>query len=135
MRETVSRMDATSTVLITDIDWNNPFRSVGYILPSYHVYAYGPDEEEKSGWLYSAYGGQSTYALPHPAAEPRLALPPSTRNVVALDDETAEMMGGEKSLKAVSLADGSTLYMLELSGSQIRELVIEDGKIRGDDER
>jgi hypothetical protein len=135
MREAVSRMDATSTVLVTSVDWSNPFRLMGYILPGYHVYAYGPDEKKKSGWLYSAYGGRSTYALPHPTAESRLGLPPGTRNVVALDDETAEMMGGEKSLKAVSLADGSTLYMLDLGGSLIQALVIEEGKIRGDDGR
>jgi hypothetical protein len=135
MREAVRRMDATSTVLITNIDWSNPFRMVGYILPGYHVYAYGPDEKEKSGWLYSAYEGQSTYALPHPAAESRLGLPTGTRNVVALDDETAEMMGGEKLLKAVSLADGSTLYMLDLGGSLIQALVMEEGKIGVDDRR
>ena len=135
MRDGVSRMDATSTVVVTSVKWDNPFRLVGYILPSYHVYAYGPDQQDTMGWLYSAYGGRSSYALPHPTAEPRLALPPDTRNVVALDGETAEMMGGEKSLKAVSLADGSPLYMLELGGSLVHELVIEEGKIWVDDRR
>ena len=39
----------------------------GYLLPQFHSYAAGKGPDEKTlGWLYSAYGWQSTYALPHP---------------------------------------------------------------------
>jgi hypothetical protein len=40
------------------------------------------------------------------------------------------MMGGKEKLKPVSLADGSTLYMLESADSPIAALAIEEEKIR-----
>ncbi len=126
LRQSLTGMDPADTVLVTGVGWENPFRLAGYILPSYHIYADGIDPDGMLGWLFSAYGGQSTYHLPHPAAQKRLVLPSGTRHVLALDPATGERMGGGKKLKAVSLADGSTLYRLDSSGPPIQALVIED---------
>lgn len=132
MREALGHMDPASTVLITTVEWEKPFRLAGYLLPAFHVYALGKDPEGTDGWLYSAYAGKSTYALPHPTAKLSLALPPGTRYVLALDAEMAEMLGGKSALKAVSLGDGSTLYMLDSGTQAISQLEIEDGKIKAD---
>jgi hypothetical protein len=129
MRDALDTMDPASTVLITTVEWEKPFRLAGYLLPAFHVYATSKDSEGTEGWLYSSYAGKSTYALPHPPAQTRLALPPNTHRVVALDDETAEMLGGKSALKAVSLGDGSTLYMLDSDSQIVSYLKITDKKI------
>jgi hypothetical protein len=132
LREALDRIDPHSTVLITTVEWEKPFRLAGYLLPPFHLYATGKDSEGTDGWLYAAYAGKSTYALPHPAAQTKLALPPNTRHVVALDEETAEMLGDKSTLNAVSLGDGSTLYMLDSATQIISHLTISEKKIKAE---
>jgi hypothetical protein len=129
IRSILTGADPAHTTLITNMEWDGPFRHAGYLLPDFHTYAYGDEKvtKSKSGWLYSAYGGVSTYALPRPAPQDYLALPQGTRLVVALDEETGEMLSGENGLRRVSLSDGSALYMLDSSPGTIKGLAI-DGK-------
>jgi hypothetical protein len=130
---TLARFDPGSTALVMQVDWDGPFRHAGYLLPEFRSYAIGtaqPGTEGRKGWLYSAYRGDSTYVLPHPWPSTVLGLQPGTRNVMALDEETADMIGPEYSLMPVSLADGSTLYLLASPERDIRELRIEENRIK-----
>ena len=138
LRGTLGQMDPGSTIFVMQVKWESPFRLAGYLLPQYHSYAIGGAEagdEGPKGWLYSAFEGRSTYSLPRPQPEPTLTLPPNTRRVVALDEETAEMMRGANLLTHVSLADGTTLYILGASQAEMGKLVVEEGKIRVNGER
>jgi hypothetical protein len=125
-------MDPESTVLIMQVDWESPFRLAGYLLPQYHSYATGsanPDDEGPKGWLYSAFDGRSDYSLPHPEPQLALTLPSNTRRVIALDDETANMLGRSNMLTSETLPDGTRLRMLEASQGTIGTLVIQGGEI------
>lgn len=132
VRSVLKDVDPAYTVLITSMEWAGPFRHAGYLLPEYHTYAYGDEKVTKgrSGWLYSAYGGVSTYALPRPVPQDYLALPEGTRAVVALDEGMGRMLSGEKGLRRVSLGDGSALYMLDSSPGMIKGLVISDKRLQ-----
>ena len=68
-----------ATALVMSTGWDGPFRVAGYLLPGFHSYAAGKGAGDAYGWLYSAYAGRSTYALPSPPAQPYLGLPPGTR--------------------------------------------------------
>jgi len=129
LRQALSGMNPASTVLVTSVDWNKPFRLTGYAIPNYHVYAYGENQDESLGWLYAAYGGKSTYALPHPSARKSLDLPEGTRRIISLDDDTADLLKewSGRALQSVSLADGSTLYILDSGGVPIPALTIANG--------
>jgi hypothetical protein len=129
----LQRFDPGSTALVMKVSWDGPFRHAGYLLPEYRSYAIGtaqPGMEGRKGWLYSAYGGESTYALPHPRPSAVLGLQPGTRNVIALDEETADMIEPENGPVPVSLADGSTLYLLASPEREMRELRIEENRLR-----
>jgi hypothetical protein len=114
------------------MEWDGPFRHAGYLLPEYHTYAYRDEKVTKGerGWLYSAYGGVSLYALPRPVPQDYLALPQGTRVVVALDEATGEMLSGENGLRRVSLSDGSALYMLDSSPGTITGLAINGKRLQ-----
>ena len=100
-RAALASMDPASTVLVISIDWDGPFRVAGYLLPQFHSYAAGKGPDEKTlGWLYSAYGGQSTYALPHPPPASYLPLPPGTRTIISLDAEMAESLSEQWSAQS-----------------------------------
>jgi len=132
MRSALKDVDPAHTALITNMEWDGPFRHAGYLLPEYHTFAYGDEKvtKGKSGWLYSAYGGVSTYALPRPVPQNYLALPEGTWAVVALDEETGGMLSGEKGLRRVSLGDGSALYMLDSSPGTIKGLAINGKRLQ-----
>jgi hypothetical protein len=132
VRSVLAGTDPTNTVLIANVEWDGPFRHAGYLLPEYHAYAYGDEKvtKSRSGWLYSAYGGVSTYALPRPVPQDYLALPQGTRLVVVLDEKTGQMLSGEKGLRRVSLSDGSALYMLDSSPGTIKGLVINGKRLQ-----
>ncbi len=123
-------MDPQYTVLVMSLGWYGPFRHAGYLLSQYHAYAGSEQPGKTYGWLYSAYSGQSSYSLPEPPASPTLELPPHTEWVVALDRDTGDRLEGEKGLSSVSLADGSTLYVLHVPGAQIARLRAEGEKIK-----
>ena len=109
-------------------DWDGPFRAAGYLLPQFHSYAAGKGPDEKTlGWLYSAYGGQSTYALPHPPPASYLPLPPGTRTIIALDEAMAESLSEQWSAQRerVPLSDGSEIYVLRSPGAAIEGLILE----------
>ncbi|HYP40582.1 MAG TPA: glycosyltransferase family 39 protein, partial [Chloroflexia bacterium] len=89
LRAALGEMDPRSTALVMSMEWAGPFRLAGYLLPDFQSFALGEDEQDKLGWLYSAYGGRSNYALPHPSAAPQLDLSEGTRTVVVLDEDTA----------------------------------------------
>ncbi len=127
----LSKMDPGHTVLVMDVDWYGPFRLAGYLLPAYHSYAVGDDADSSGdggvyGWRYSAFGGRSDYALPHPPPTSYLALPDGTRAVVALDETTAQMMQNAGSpLRPLPLQDGTALYVLTAGrGSELHALVV-----------
>ncbi|HYO50813.1 MAG TPA: glycosyltransferase family 39 protein [Chloroflexia bacterium] len=130
LRTTLGNMDPRRTALVMSVEWAGPFRLAGYLLPDFQSFALGEDEQDKLGWLYSAHGGRSNYALPHPPATPQLDLPEGTRTIVVLDDDTARRLAGESDLKRVSLADGSPLYVLSREGAVIRSLVVQGEAIR-----
>jgi hypothetical protein len=130
LREALGNMDPERIVLIMQVDWESPFRLAGYLLPEYHSYAIGsasPGDEGPKGWLYSAFDGHSDYSLPHPQPETTLNLPPHTRRVVALDDETANMLSRSNGLTSESLPDGTRLHMLALPEGTIGALIAECG--------
>ena len=131
IRAGLSNMDPGHTVLVMDVDWYGPFRLAGYLLPAYHSYAVGDDADSSgdggvSGWRYSAFGGRSDYALPHPPPTSYLALPDGTRAVVALDETTAQMMRNAGSpLRPLPLQDGTALYVLTAEhGGELHALVV-----------
>lgn len=121
---TLSSVDTGQTALIMSMAWNGPFREAGYALPQFHSYALGAEDSANWRWLYSAYGGRSTYSLPVPAGDVYLALPPATRSVIALDDTTGTMLAGQKGVRTVALADGSSLYRLDSPAGSIQGLLI-----------
>ena len=127
-RLALARFDPRDTVLVTEADWAGPFRTAGYLLPEFRTYAmYGRDGEEPR-WSYSAYGGDSDYALPHPAGTSRLQLPLGTENVLVLDDETAQRAATQP-LERIPLGDLGSLYRLPAGPGEIRALDITDGKL------
>jgi hypothetical protein len=130
LRAALGEMDPRSTALVMSVEWAGPFRMAGYLLPNFHSFALGEDEQHKLGWLYSAHGGRSDYALPHPPAALRLDLPGGTRTVVVLDEGTARRLAGESGLRRVSLADGSSLYVLSRERAVIESLAVEGEAIR-----
>lgn len=121
--------DPQRTALIMSLGWYGPFRHAGYLLPQYRSYAGSEEPDKTYGWLYSAYAGQSSYSLPEPPASRLLKLPPRTEWAVALDQDTGERLAGEKGLSSVSLADGSTLYVLRTPGNEITALRADGEKI------
>jgi hypothetical protein len=131
VRSALSGFDPSDTVLISEVEWESPFRQAGYLLPAYHLFGQGKDSSERQiGWLYSSSGGRSDYALPHPAPRANLDLPPGTRNVVALDEETGRMLSaGTEQTSRVSLAGGFSLYVLR-SSSDISQLRIDGEAIK-----
>lgn len=128
IRQTLAQMDPASTVLIMGSSWHSSFRHAGYLLPQYHSYALDQKHDRLNGWNYSAYGGNSNYALPKPVPQPHLQLPPGTRAIVALDEDVGEALAAESSLQRVSLRGGSTLYVLR-SPREIEVLRLENGMI------
>ena len=132
VRTVLGDADPAQTVLIAGVAWDGPFRHAGYLLPAYHTYAYGDEKatKGKSGWLYSAYGGQSTYALPRPAPQDYLALPDGTSVVIGLDAASGGMLSGENGARRVSLSDGSTLYMLDSSPGTMKGLIISGRRLQ-----
>jgi hypothetical protein len=130
LRANLRSMDPKSTALVMSVEWAGPFRLAGYLLPDFHAYAARVAPGQPTGWLYSAHGGRSTYALPHPTPQPYLSLPEGTTRVVGLDDATGAMLAREKGLRRVSLQDGSTLYILDSAPMVIEGLTIQEGTIR-----
>jgi hypothetical protein len=130
LRVALGEMDPRSTALVMSVEWAGPFRLAGYLLPNFQSFALGEDEEDKLGWLYVAYGGFSNYSLPTPPAPPQLDLLPEIRTIAVLDEDTARRLAGESDLRRVSLADGSTLYMLSREGAVIESLAVEGEAIR-----
>ena len=130
LRANLNSMDPSNTALIMSVEWAGPFRLAGYLLPDFHAYAAEVEPGQPAGWLYSAYGGRSTYALPRPTPQPYLSLPEGTTRVVGLDDATGAMLAREKGLRRVSLQDGSTLYILDSAPAIIEGLTIQEGTIR-----
>ncbi len=128
IRQTVATMDPASTALVMGSNWHSSFRHAGYLLPRYHSYALDQKNDRLNGWNYSAYGGESTYALPKPVPQPYLQLPPGTRTIVALDEQVGEAMTAQPGLRRVSLGGGTTLYVLH-SLVEIDELRVENGTI------
>jgi hypothetical protein len=124
------------TVLLTSTEWGGPFRAAGYLLPVFHIYATGKDEQQTFGWLYSAYGGRSSYALPHSPANSYLALPQGVHMLVAMDADTAERLGGVENVESsqVSLPGGPPLYILR-SYAPIAGIEIEQQRLRPTYER
>ncbi len=115
--------------LMMGVEWAGPFREAGYLLPNYHSYALGYGWNGEFGALFTAYEGQSSYGLPYPIAKTYLPLPSGTRTILALDDATARMIAGEEGVRAVSLADGSSLYLLHSDRSDIAGLVIKPDQL------
>jgi hypothetical protein len=130
-RAALARFDPASTVLVMEARWIGSFRAAGYLLPEYR--SYGVYERERTGeqarWAYSAYGGVSDYALPHPAGTLRLQLPLGTENVLVLDEETAQRTVLEQPLERIPLAGQGALCRLSTGGGAIRALDITDGKL------
>jgi hypothetical protein len=106
-------MDPSKTALVMSVEWYGPFRLAGYLLPKFHSYAAMEREDAPKGWVYSAYQGQSSYALPQPLAQFHIDLPSGIRSVVALDEPTAALIAGQSGLRRVALADDSSLYVLD----------------------
>jgi hypothetical protein len=128
IRRTVARLDPASTALIMGSDWHSSFRHAGYLLPQYHSYALASNDGRLNGWNYSAYGGQSNYALPKPVPQPYLQLPPGTHTIVALDEDVGDGLAAQPGLQRVSLGDGSTLYVLQ-SPAELQGLKVENDEI------
>jgi hypothetical protein len=121
-------MGPASTALVTGSNWHSSFRHAGYLLPQYHSYALDQKNDNLNGWNYSAYGGESTYALPKPVPQPYLQLPPGTHTIVALDEQVGEAMKAQPGLRRVSLSGGTSLYVLH-SPVEIEGLRVENGTI------
>lgn len=115
--------------LVMGVQWAGPFREAGYLLPNYYSYALGYGRNGQFGALFTAYEGQSSYGLPYPVAKTYLPLPSGTRTIVALDDATAGMITGEGGVRAVSLADGSSLYLLHSDKADIEGLIIKPDQL------
>lgn len=130
VRAALASMDPASTALVMSTGWDKPFRAAGYLLPEFHSYAAGKDDEDRFGWLYSAYGGHSTYSLPQPQAGSYLTLPAGTRTVIALDEGIAERFGYKEMLRCVSLADGSVVYILQSNGANITGLALRGNRLQ-----
>ncbi len=122
------KFDPVSTVLVTDITRDSPFREAGYLLPQCRLYGIDVNEDGALKWLYSANGGESDYSLPMPAGRDLVDLPASTTTVIALDALTAERPGTGGLLDCVRLADGSTMYVLR-EGHPLSSPSLECGKI------
>jgi hypothetical protein len=130
-RAALARFDPASTVLVMGARWDEPFRLAGYLLPEYHAYALYEREEkgEAARWAYSAYGGRSDYALPHPEGTQRLQLPVGTENVLVLDEKTAQRVAGERPLERIPLDGQGALYRLPSGPGEIRALDITEGRL------
>jgi hypothetical protein len=129
MRLTLARFDPGRTVLVTDASWVGPFRLAGYLLPEFRSYALLDRDGEQMRWVYSAYRGESDYALPYPAGTLRLQLPLGTENVLVLDDKTAQRAATEQPLERIPLGGRGTIYRLPTARGEIRALDITDGKL------
>jgi hypothetical protein len=121
-------MDPASTALVMGSNWHSSFRHAGYLLPQYHSYALDQKNDRLNGWNYSAYLGESTYALPKPVPQPYLQLPPGTHTIVALDQQVGEAMTSQPGLRSVSLGGDTTLYVLH-SQVDIQGLRVENETI------
>lgn len=130
LRSALRTYDPAATVLVMGKDWEGPFRMAGYLLPAFHSYAAGKGQAGVYGWLYSAYGGQSTYSLPRPVASDYLQLPPRTHTVIALDEDTAQRLMAAHSLQRVTASGGITLYVIQSPGAPVSGLAVRDGQIR-----
>ncbi|MDQ3930087.1 MAG: DUF2723 domain-containing protein [Chloroflexota bacterium] len=128
IKQTLTQMDPASTALIMGSSWHSSFRHAGYLLPQYHSYALDQKGNRLNGWNYSAYGGESTYALPKPEPQPYLQLPPGTYTIVALDKDVGEGLAAQPGLQRVSLGDDTALYVLH-SPVSIDGLRVENGTI------
>ncbi|HET9493748.1 MAG TPA: glycosyltransferase family 39 protein [Chloroflexia bacterium] len=130
-RAALARFDPANTVLVMEANWAGPFRLAGYLLPEFRSYALYEREEkgEEARWAYSAHGGRSDYALPHPAGTPRLQLPPGTENVLVLDQETAQRTAVEQPLERIPLDGQGALYRLNGGPGEIRALDIREGRL------
>jgi hypothetical protein len=128
IRRTMATMDPASTALITGSSWHSSFRHAGYLLPQYHAYGLDQKNDTLNGWNYSAYGGESTYALPKPVPQPYLQLPPGTRTIVALDKQVGEALAAQPGLQRVSLSGDTTLYVLrsqvDIQGLRVENEII-----------
>ncbi len=122
VQQALSKEDPATTALVSESEWAGPFRQAGYLLPHFHLYAYGDGANHLDGWLYSAYGRQSTYSLPTPPAVLYLQLPVGTDSVIALDKKSADKLSWEEGLQNVALDDGTTLYKLHVQGAQLAGL-------------
>jgi hypothetical protein len=129
IRATLNTEDPASTALLMSNDWDKSFRMAGYLLPEFHSYSAGKGAGDAFGWLYSAYGGRSTYGLPHPPAWSYLDLPPGTRKVIALDTDIAEKFGEGQKPRQVPLSDGSMVYILQSNGPDIAALVLSGDRL------
>ena len=127
IESTLAGYDPSSTILLADANWEGSFREAGYLLPRFHVYGAGKDPQKQYGWLYSAFGGQSTYSLPHPPAQEQLTLPEGTRDVVLLDDRIAGKLLRARDVQEITvpLPGGSQLYLLQSESGSIQELSID----------
>ena len=128
IRQALAPMDPARTVLVMGSRWHNSFRHAGYLLPQYRSYALDQKKDVLTGWNYSAYGGESTYALPKPEPQSYLQLPPGTRTIVALDENVGEALAAQPGLDRVSLGEDATLYVLH-SPVGIQGLRVENGTI------
>ena len=124
-------LDPAHTALVMSVGWDGPFRHAGFLLPGFHSYAAQVDPDQPRGWLYSAYGGHSNYALPRPKPQPYLALPDGTQAVVALDAKLGEMLAEEAGLRRVPVGSNS-IYVLKKQGATIKGMVIEERRVRPD---
>ncbi len=132
VKSALLNFDPADTALVMRSNWDGPFRAMGYLLPRFHAYATGEGGDGAFGWLYSAYGGQSTYALPHPIAKSHLSLSPSTHTLVVLDEDTAKRLYDMRDVEYVPLSDGSTFWVVRSPGAEIEGIDIERDKLRPD---
>ncbi|HLT20490.1 MAG TPA: glycosyltransferase family 39 protein [Thermomicrobiales bacterium] len=94
LESTIRNYPADATVVLTTIGGprvSGSFRHLTYLLPEYRVYGLGRDlNNGYFGPLFSAYEGESDYAIPGMrTAATRLELPPNTRYLVIPDAEIA----------------------------------------------
>ncbi len=132
VKSALLNFDPADTALVMRSNWDGPFRATGYLLPGFHAYATGEGSNGAFGWLYSAYGGQSTYALPHPIATRYLTLPPSTHVLVVLDEDTAKRLYDMRGVERIPLGDGSTFWVVRSPGAEIEGIDIERDELRPD---
>ena len=128
-RLVLARFDPARTVLVMGAKWIGPFRLAGYLLPEYRSYALLQRDGEEARWAYSAYRGNSDYALPYPVGTKHLQLPLGTEYVLLLDDDTARRAAVEQALERIPLGSQGAIYRLPATQGQIRALDLAGGML------